>query len=180
MTALRDKPSGTLRINSGKHAVRSVLWPKLNGFLKAYPDIKFEVHQDNGYVDIVAGRYDAGVRRGEEVAGNMIAVRIGPDWRMAVVATPEYFKAQGDPKAPHDLTSHNCINLRLTTLGGFYAWEFERDGQKVNVRVDGQLAFNSSVSILEATLQGHGIRCIPEAMAEKHVGAGSLLRVLST
>jgi DNA-binding transcriptional LysR family regulator len=180
LSALRDKPSGTLRINAGEHAMRSVLWPKLNGFVKAYPDIKIEVHQDNGYVDIVAGRYDAGVRLGQEVAGDMIAVRIGPDWRMAVVATPEYFKAHSAPKTPHDLTGHNCINLRLTTLGGFYAWEFERDGQKINVRVDGQLAFNSSVPILEAALQGHGICCIPEDMVEKHVAAGSLRRVLST
>ena len=180
LTALRDKPSGTLRINAGEHAVRSVLWPKLNGFLRTYPDIKVEVHQDNGYVDIVAGRYDAGVRLGQEVASDMIAVRIGPDWRMAVVATPEYFKAQGIPKTPHDLTGYNCINLRLTTLGGFYAWEFERDGQKINVRVDGQLAFNSSVPILEAALQGHGICCIPEDMVENQLKTGSLRRVLST
>ena len=117
--AVRDKPTGTLRINAGEHAVRSILWPKLDAFLRQYPDIKVEVDIDNGYTDIVAARYDAGVRLGEEVAGDMIAVRIGPDWHMAVVATPDYFREHGVPKSPHDLTDHRCINLRLATHGGF-------------------------------------------------------------
>lgn len=179
LTELRDKPSGTLRINAGEHAVRSSLWPKLEPFLKTYADIKVEVHVDNGYVDIVAGRYDAGIRLGEEVAGDMISVRIGPDWRMAVVATPGYFAEHGTPKAPHELTAHNCINLRLTSSGGFYAWEFERDGQRLNVRVDGQLAFNSSTPILAACLTGSGIACIPEDSAQPYVENGSLRRVLA-
>lgn len=179
LNLLRDKPSGTLRINAGEHAVRTVLWPKLDPFLRRYPDIKVEVHIDNGYVDIVAGRFDAGVRLGEEVARDMIAMRIGPDWRMAVVATPEYWRAKGAPSTPTDLTGHNCINLRLPTYGGFYAWEFERDGQKLNVRVDGQLAFNSSVQILTAALAGHGVACIPEDTARLHVDAGRLKRVLA-
>ena len=179
LTAGRDKPSGTLRINAGEHAVRTVLWPKLDAFLGKYPDIKVEVHLDNSLADIVAGRYDAGVRLGEEVAGDMIAVRIGPDWRMAVVAAPAYFERRGTPRSPHDLTQHNCINLRLETYGGFYAWEFERDGRKLNVRVDGQLAFNSSVPILAAALAGHGVAFIPEDMVRTHVAEGRLRQVLT-
>jgi DNA-binding transcriptional LysR family regulator len=179
LMAARDKPTGTLRINAGEHAVRSVLWPKLDAFLREYPDIKVEVDIDNGYTDIVAGRYDAGVRLGEEVAGDMIAVRIGPDWHMAVVATPAYLRERGVPKSPHDLTDHRCINLRLATHGGFYAWEFERDGQSLNVRVDGQLAFNSSVPILAAALSGHGLAFIPEDMVTAHIAEGRLQRVLT-
>ncbi len=179
LSDLRGKPAGTLRINAGEHAVRSVLWPKLDGFLTAYPDIKVEVHIDNGYTDIVAGRFDAGVRLGEEVAGDMIAVRIGPDWRMAVVASPNYFARHPAPKTPRDLPRHNCINLRLPTLGGHYAWEFESNGEKLDVRVDGQLAFNSSVPIMTAAVAGHGLACIPEDMAEPHLSEGRLQRVLT-
>ena len=178
LTELRDKPAGTIRISTGEHAVRTVIWPRLDPFIAQYPDIKLEVNLDNGLTDIVAGRYDAGVRLGEQVAKDMIAVRIGPDWRMAVVATPAYFASHPAPKSPHDLTGHNCINLRLISFGGFYAWEFERRGEKINVRVDGQLAFNSSVPILEACLAGHGIACIPEDMARPHLGAGRLKQVL--
>ena len=150
-----------------------------DAFLRQYPDIKVEVDIDNGYTDIVAGRYDAGVRLGEEVAGDMIAVRIGPDWHMAVVATPDYFREHGVPKSPHDLTEHRCINLRLATHGGYYAWEFERDGQSLNVRVDGQLAFNSSVPILAAALSGHGLAFIPEDMVSAQLTEGRLRRVLT-
>ena len=179
LMATRDRPTGTLRINAGEHAVRSILWPKLDGFLRQYPDIRIEVDIDNGYADIVAGRYDAGVRLGQEVAGDMIAMRIGPDWRMAVVATPDYFRERGMPKSPHELTGHRCINLRLATHGGFYAWEFEREGKTLNVRVDGQLAFNSSVPILSATLAGHGLAYIPEDMAASPIAEGRLQRVLA-
>ncbi|MET0528286.1 MAG: LysR family transcriptional regulator [Microvirga sp.] len=179
LMAMRDKPTGTLRLNAGEHAVRSLLWPKLDTFLRQYPDIKVEVDIDNGYADIVAGRYDAGVRLGQEVAGNMIAARIGPDWRMAVVGSPYYFREHGLPKTPHDLTDHRCINLRLATYGGFYAWEFERDGKALNVRVDGQLAFNSSLPILSAALSGHGLAYIPEDMAAPHIAEGRLQRVLA-
>jgi DNA-binding transcriptional LysR family regulator len=178
LSDLRDKPSGTLRINAGDHAVRTVLWPKLDGFLKTYPDIRIEVQIDNGYVDIVEGRFDAGVRLGEEVAGDMVAVRIGPDWRMVVVGAPAYLKEHGTPKSPHDLTGHSCINLRLPTYGGFYAWEFEREGKKVDVRVEGQVAFNSSVPILTAALAGHGLAFIPEDTAAPHVREGRLKQVL--
>ena len=179
LMAMRDRPTGTLRINAGEHAVRSILWPKLDGFLRQYPDIRIEVDIDNGYADIVAGRYDAGVRLGQEVASDMIAMRIGPDWRMAVVATPDYFREHGVPNSPHELTGHRCINLRLATHGGFYAWEFEREGKTLNVRVDGQLAFNSSVPILSATLAGHGLAYIPEDMAASPIAEGRLQRVLA-
>jgi len=178
LTALREKPAGTIRINAAEHSAKSVLWPKLDKFLPAYPDIKVEVTLENALTDIVAGRYDAGVRLGEQVARDMIAVRIGPDWRMAVVATPAYFARHPPPQTPHDLTGHNCINLRLATYGGFYAWEFERDGQKLNVRVDGQLAFSSSTLTLAAALSGHGLACVPEDMVQSHLAAGELVQVL--
>jgi len=178
LSELRDKPAGTIRVSAGEHAVRTVIWPRLDPFVAQYPDIKLEVNLDNGLTDIVAGRYDAGVRLGEQVAKDMIAVRIGPDWRMAVVATPGYFAGRPPVKSPHDLTGHNCINLRLISFGGFYAWEFERRGEKINVRVEGQLAFNSSVPILEACLGGHGLACIPEDMARPHLAAGGLKQVL--
>lgn len=178
LTALRDKPAGSIRISAGEHALRTVIWPKLEPFIATYPDVRVEVNQDNALTDIVAERFDAGVRLGEQVAKDMIAVRIGPDWRMAVVAKPEYFSRHPAPRRPHDLTGHNCINLRLLSYGGFYAWEFERDGQKLNVRVEGQLAFNSSVPILEAALAGHGLACVPEDMAGPHIAASRLRRVL--
>lgn len=176
--ALRNKPAGTIRLNAAEHSTRSVLWPRLDGFLTEYPDIKVEVILDNALTDIVAERFDAGIRLGEQVAKDMIAVRIGPDWRMAVVAAPAYFARHAPPETPHELTGHNCINLRLLSYGGNYAWEFERDGRRLNVRVDGQLTFTSSTPILAAALSGHGLACIPEDMAEPHLATGQLLRVL--
>lgn len=178
LSALRDRPAGTIRINAGEHATRTVIWPRLDRFVADYPDISVEVNLDNGLTDIVAGRYDAGVRLGQQVAKDMIAVRIGPDWRMAVVGTPTYFSSHPSPKSPPDLTGHSCINLRLISFGGYYAWEFERRGEKLNVRVEGQLAFNSSVPILEACLAGHGLACVPEDMVKPHVAAGRLKHVL--
>jgi DNA-binding transcriptional LysR family regulator len=179
ITALRDKPAGTIRISAGEHSARTVLWPKLDGFLHRFPDIKLELSIDNALTDIVAERYDAGVRLGEQVARDMIAVRIGPDWRMAIVASPAYFATRPPPKTPHDLTSHNCITLRLLTSGGIYAWEFEKNGQRLNVRVDGQLVFNSSTPTVEAAIAGHGLTCVPEDMAQPHIDAGRLQRVLT-
>jgi DNA-binding transcriptional LysR family regulator len=179
LMAARDRPTGTLRLNAGEHAVRSVLWPRLDRFLRQYPDIKVEIDIDNGYTDIVAGRYDAGVRLGQEVAADMISVRIGPDWQMAVVAAPDYIREHGVPKSPHDLTRHRCINLRLATYGGFYAWEFEREGEPVNVRVEGQLAFNSSTHIFTAAVAGHGLAFIPDDMVTTAVAEGRLQRVLT-
>jgi DNA-binding transcriptional LysR family regulator len=178
ITALRDKPAGAIRITAGDHAVRTLLWPKLDPFLLRYPDIRVEVNAENALTDIVAERYDAGIRLGESIAKDMVAVRIGPDWSMAVVGAPSYFAGRTLPRTPHDLTAHACINLRLLSYGGYYAWEFERDGRKLNVRVDGRLAFNSSTQILPAALAGHGLACIPEDMVAPHIAAGTLKRVL--
>jgi DNA-binding transcriptional LysR family regulator len=178
LSDLRDKPVGTIRISAAEHAANHVLWPKLATFLPDYPDIKVEVTLEFGMVDIVANRYDAGVRLGDQVAKDMIAVRIAPDLRMAVVGTPAYFAKHPAPQAPQDLTAHNCINLRLSTHGGLYAWEFEKDGQKLNVRVQGQLTFNSSGPMLRAALAGFGLACVPEDLVGEHVAAGRLLRVL--
>lgn len=178
LAALREKPAGSIRISAGEHSARTVLWPKLGPLLRNYPDIKVEINADNILTDIVAERYDAGVRLGEQVAKDMIAVRIGPDWGMAIVGSPAYFETRRKPKSPRDLTSHNCINLRLLTLGGLYAWEFERNGQRLNVRVEGQLTFNSSTLILAAAIGGHGLACIPEDMAAPYVADGRLSHVL--
>lgn len=178
VTALRDKPAGTIRINAAEHSLRTALWPRLDRFLADYPDIKIEVSQENALTDIVAQRYDAGVRLGEQVAKDMIAVRIGPDWRMAVVGAPSYLASRKAPRTPRDLTGHNCINLKLLTYGGNYAWEFERNGAKLNVRVEGQLTFNSSTPILAAALSGHGLACIPEDMAVPYIADGRLIQAL--
>jgi DNA-binding transcriptional LysR family regulator len=141
---LRDKPAGSIRITATDYATDTILWPKLTKFLRAYPDIRLEIITDYGLTDIVSERYDAGVRAGGQVAKDMIAVRIGPDLRMAVVGSPAYFKKQPEPKRPQDLIRHNCINLRLPTHGGLYAWEFEKAGRGLRVRVEGQLTFNGT------------------------------------
>lgn len=178
LSVLRDKPAGTIRISAAEHAVNTVLWPKLAEFLPNYPDIKVEININYALTDIVADRYDAGVRLGEQVAKDMIAVRIAPDLRMAVVGSPDYFSKYALPKTPRDLASHNCINLRLPTYGSLYAWEFERGGQELNVRVEGQLVFNSSSQILRAVLAGFGLACLPEDMVQPFVKDGYLRRVL--
>lgn len=178
VSEFRDKPAGIVRLSAGEHAINSVLWPRLQGFTKAYPDIKLEIIAENGFVDIVAQRYDAGVRLGEQLAKDMIAVRIGPDWRMAVVGSPGYFTERRQPETPQDLTDHVCINLRLPTYGGHYAWEFEQDGRALNVRVDGQLTFSSSSHILSAALVGSGLACIPEDIVQPFLQTGELVRVL--
>jgi len=156
-----------------------MIWPTLNTFLPAYPDIRVEIDVDNGLTDIVTGRYDAGVRLGEQVAKDMIAVRIGPDMRMAVVGAPAYFAKRPQPKTPQDVTEHHCINLRLPTSGGLYAWEFEKDGRALRVRVEGQLVFNSSALSLKAALAGFGLAYLPEDRAQSHLGDGRLIRVLA-
>ena len=178
VTELREKPAGTIRITTSEHAAESILWPALARLLPDYPDIKVELMVEQGLTDIVKARYDAGVRLGEQVAKDMIAVRIGPDLRMAVVGAPSYLARHPAPKAPHDLTGHDCINLRLTTSGGFYAWEFERDGRELRVRVDGRLAFNDVPLILEAATAGFGLACVPEDHARRHIEDGRLVRVL--
>ncbi len=176
---LREKPAGLIRITAHDHAVRSVLWPALQNFLPRYPDVRVEIMIDYGLTDIVAERYDAGIRTGELVDRDMVAVRIGPDLRMAVVATPAYFAARPRPKSPQDLTNHRCINLRLPTHGGLYAWEFEKGRRALRVRVDGQLIFNGSPLMLDAALAGAGIAYVPEDDVAPHVSDGRLIRVLS-
>jgi DNA-binding transcriptional LysR family regulator len=178
LSELRDKPAGNIRISAADHAANTVLWPKLAAFLPDYPDIKVEIMVNYGLIDIVAERYDAGVRLGDQVAKDMIAVRIGPDLRMAVVGSPAYFSRRAPPSTPHDLAVHDCINLRLPTYGGLYAWEFAKGSHELNVRVQGQLVFNSSPPILRAALAGFGMACVPEDMAQEHIAEGLLKRVL--
>lgn len=178
LNEFREKPRGTVRISASEHAARALLWPRIRDFLAEYPDITVELNADNGLIDIVERRFDAGVRLGEQVAKDMIAVRIGPDWRFAVVGAPSYFAANPPPRRPEDLTGHACINLRLPTYGGLYAWEFEKAGRAINVQVEGPLVFNSSALTLEASLAGFGLACVPEDMAAPHIGAGRLQRVL--
>jgi DNA-binding transcriptional LysR family regulator len=175
---LREKPAGTIRITATDFALETVLWPKLTKFLRQYPDIVVEVITEHGLTDIVTQRYDAGVRSGEQIAKDMIAVRIGPDLRMAVVGTPSYFKNRSQPKKPQDLIGHACINLRLQTLGGLYAWEFEKGGREVRVRVEGQLVFSGSFQMLNAALDGFGLAYVPEDLAAPHIAKGRLRRVL--
>ena len=178
VSELRQRPAGTIRITSGDHAAETILWPVLGKFLRRYPDIKVEVSIDYGLIDIVAQRYDAGVRFGEQVSKDMIAVAIGPDTRMAVAGAPSYFSGRTAPKVPQDLTGHKCINMRLPTYGGLYAWEFEKGRRKMNVRVDGQLVFNSVRPILNAALAGFGLACLPDDLVRPHVSKGHLKRVL--
>ena len=164
VSELRVKPAGTIRITATEHAADAILLPKIAKLLREYPDIKIEIVIDYGLTDIVAQRLDAGVRSGEQVASGMIAVRIAPDMRMAVVGSPAYFKNRSEPKKPQDLIGHNCINLRLPTHGGLYAWEFEKGGRELKVRVEGQLIFNSTVQMLNAALAGLGLVYAPEGM----------------
>ena len=178
LSALRDRPAGTIRINAGEHAASTLLWPRLKPFLDSYPDVNLELSIDNGLVDIVAQRFDAGVRLGEQVARDMVAVRIGPDWRFAVVASPGYFETRPIPQTPHELTQHDCINLRLRTYGGLYAWEFARDGHALNVQVRGRLTFSTSAPIVDAAVDGYGLGNVPEDLAAPHIRAGRLVRVL--
>jgi DNA-binding transcriptional LysR family regulator len=179
LSELRDKPAGTIRITAHDHAIRTILWPALEKLLPRYPDIKVEIVIDYGLTDIVAERYDAGVRTGEMVAKDMIAVRIGPDMRTAVVGAPSYFIKRPRPKRPQDLTTHACINLRLPTHGGLYAWEFQKARRELNVRVEGQLVFNGTAPILDAALAGFGLAYVPEDTVRAHLADGRLVRVLA-
>ncbi len=179
LTALRDKPAGTIRITAHDHAVRAVLWPALERLLPEYPDIKVEVVIDYGLSDIVAEGLDAGIRTGELVARDMVAVRIGPDLRSAVVGAPSYFATRPRPRTPQDLTAHRCVNLRLPTRGGLYAWEFEKRGRTVRVRVEGQLTFNGSGPMRDAALAGLGLAYLPEDSVQTELADGRLVRVLA-
>jgi DNA-binding transcriptional LysR family regulator len=178
LTELRDKPAGTIRITTSQHAADTILIPALARLLPRYPDIHVEVVIDLGLTDIVAERYDAGIRLGEQVAKDMVAVRVGPDLRMAAVAAPSYFAKRPRPKRPQDLTEHSCINLHLPTYGGLYAWEFEKDGREMRVRVEGQLVFNNGVSVMAAALAGLGIACLPEDMVRASIAGKRLVRIL--
>jgi DNA-binding transcriptional LysR family regulator len=178
LSELREKPAGTIRITTGEHAAGSILWPALAKLLPQYPDVEVEVIIDYGLTDIVAQRYDAGVRLGEHVAKDMIAVRIGPDMRMAVVGAPSYFARRPRPRKPQDLIAQDCINLRLPTYGGLYAWEFEKRGRELRVRVEGQLVFNNLALRLNAALAGLGLAYLPEDEVQTHLADGGLIRVL--
>ncbi len=175
---MREKPAGFVRVTVGEHSARTILWPALARLLPDYPDINIEVVVDNGLADIVAERYDAGIRLGEQVEKDMIAVRVGPDMRMIVVGAPAYFAKRKKPKTPQDLTDHVCINLRLPTLGGVYAWEFDKGGREMKVRVDGQLVLNNLDLRVSAVLAGMGLAYLPEDQVALHVREGRLVRVL--
>ena len=179
LTEMRDKPAGTIRITAGEHAAESILMPALEALLPDYPAINVEVISDNGLTNIVSERYDAGVRLGEQVEKDMVAVRIGPDMRMAVVGSPGYFANRKTPRAPEDLTEHRCINLRLPTRGGLYAWEFEKAGREIKVRVGGQTVFNSTALMLRAALGGLGLTYLAEDKATPYIADGRLVRVLA-
>lgn len=178
LTALRDKPSGSIRLTLSDHALESVVWPKLKPVLRDYPDIGVELLLDSTFRNIVEEGYDAGVRLGESVEKDMIAVRIGPDWRLVAVASPGYFAAHGLPQHPQDLVRHVCINMRHETAGGLYAWEFEKDGQELRVRVSGQLAFNNSYAMIDAAVNGYGIAYVPGDIVERQIASGELVQVL--
>ena len=175
---LRDNPSGTIRITTSEHAAHTVLWPVLEKLLPDYPDLHVELSIDSGLTDIVAQRFDAGIRLGEQVAKDMVAARVGPDLRMAVVGAPAYFASHSIPRVPQDLAHHRCINLRLPTAGGLYAWELEQGGRELHVRVEGQLAFNNVAMILKATRAGFGLACVLEDHVIELVTQGRLIRVL--
>jgi DNA-binding transcriptional LysR family regulator len=178
LSELREKPAGTIRITTSEHAAHSALWPSLEKLLPKFPDIRVELSLDAGLTDIVTERFDAGVRLGEALAKDMIAVRIGPDLRMAMIGSPLYFAKRPIPRTPHDLAEHRCINLRMLSAGGFYAWELEKDGREVRVRVEGQLAFNNVRMIVRAATAGFGLAFVIEDQVEAHIADGRLVRVL--
>ncbi|WP_224358582.1 LysR family transcriptional regulator [Klebsiella oxytoca] len=178
LTELRDKPAGTVRITCGPNVLHSTLLPKLTPLLHEYPDINIEFDANHGFRDIVADRFDAGVRLGDTIDKDMIAVPIGPKLRMAAVASPDYFSRYPFPDTPHELTQHKCINQRMVRSGGLYIWDFDQDGGDLNVRVNGQLTFNTSEHIVAAALAGLGIAFLPEEEFGSHIKEGRLIRVL--
>ncbi|CNL18350.1 LysR family transcriptional regulator [Yersinia aleksiciae] len=180
LSEMRARPAGNIRVTAGEHAVDSVLWPVLKTFLADYPDINVEITVDNTLTDIVAERFDAGIRLGEQVAKDMIAVRIGPEMSMAVVGSPAYLAKYGVPATPAELQNHRCINMRLPTMGGLYAWEFEQGGRELKVRVDGQLTFNSLRQRIDAAVMGFGLAYVPEDAVKEEISSGSLIHVLET
>lgn len=179
LTALREKPAGSIRITTAERAAQTVLMPGLERFLPNYPDVRVEVTLDYGLTDVLAERFDAGIRLGEQVVNDMIAVRVGPDFRMAVVATPGHFERKRLPRRPQDLQAHNCVNLRLPTHGGIYAWEFEKASREIKVHVEGQLAFNMLWTRVRAVRAGLGVGFLPEDIVQEGIAAGRLVRVLA-
>ncbi len=175
----RDRPAGRIRITLSDHALQTVVWPKLSAVLTDYPDLKVEFSIDSAFRNIVESGFDAGIRLGESVEQDMVAVRIGPDWRLVAVASPAYLAQRGTPQHPKDLVNHTCINIRQISAGGLYAWEFEKDGEELRVRVDGQLTFNGSDAMVDAAARGYGIAYVPEDMVAEHVAAGDLHVVLN-
>jgi DNA-binding transcriptional LysR family regulator len=178
LSELSEKPAGTIRITTADHAARTIIWPVLQRLLPDYPDVHVELSIDSAFSDIVSDRFDAGVRLGEALAKDMIAVRIGPELRMVVVGSPDYLARCGVPQTPQDLAAHQCINLRMQSSGSLYAWELEKDGREVRVRVDGQLAFNNVAMIVEAAAAGFGLGFVMEGQAARHVAEGRLVPVL--
>lgn len=178
ITDLREKPAGVVRLTLSQYAADTIVWPVLDRLLPEYPDVSVELSVDAGLRDIVADRFDAGIRLGEQVEKDMVSVRVGPDLRLAVVAAPAYLERNGRPSTPHDLTGHSCINLRFPTLGGLYVWEFEKDGREVNVRVEGQLTFNETRLLIKAACAGHGLACVVEEHIVEAIADGRLERVL--
>ncbi|WP_088343998.1 MULTISPECIES: LysR family transcriptional regulator [Rhodomicrobium] len=179
LSAMRDKPMGNVRITTVEHACETILWPKLAPLLQEYPDISVELISDYGLKDIVADRYDAGVRLGEQVDKDMISLPIGPDFRMAVVGAPSYFEGREKPRVPQDLTEHSCIKLRLPTHGGFYVWEFYKSGRELKVRIEGRTAFNTVGMMRQAALDGFGLAYLPEDQVDGPIQDGRVVRVLA-
>jgi DNA-binding transcriptional LysR family regulator len=178
LNELRRKPRGTIRITAGEHAAATVLWPRLSKLLSKYPEVKVEINMDGGLVDIAGQRFDAGVRMGEQVAKDMVSVRIGPNMRFAVIGAKSYFTRHTPPRTPQDLVAHSCINLRLPTHGGLWPWEFEHNGRELKVRVEGQLTFNNIFQIREAAMEGFGLAYVPEDIVRSQLSKGQLVWVL--
>ena len=175
---LRERPSGVVRLTLSRQALERLVWPKLHPVLRDYPDVRLELNVDSGFRDIVEEGFDAGIRLGESIEQDMVAVRVGPDWRLVAVASPGYLAANPAPRQPQDLLRHNCINRRLETAGGLYAWEFEKDGKELRVRVDGQLTLNDDTTMIDAALHGYGIAYVPEDMVAAHLASGDLVLLL--
>lgn len=178
LSALRERPAGTVRITSSRHAAEAILWPAVSRLIRTYPDVTVEISIDSHLTDIIGDRFDAGIRLGEQIEKDMIAVRIGPDLRMAVVGAPSYFATHGRPSTPQELTRHACINIRMQTKGGLYAWEFGKDGRDLNVRVEGPVIANDVPMVLRAAADGLGLACVLEDQAQALLEAGQVERVL--
>lgn len=178
LSAMRDKPAGTVRITAHDHAISTVLWPRLLPLLRQYPDIRIEFSVDYAFTDIASQRFDAGVRSGDRVDKDMVAVRIAPDMRMAVAASPAYLAGRPIPKKPQDLTAHQCVNLRLPTRGNLYAWDFQKGKKALNVKVEGQTVFNNTGLMLQAARDGMGLAYVPFDVMRPHIDAGELVPVL--